>query len=814
MKFVHTLLFLLLALASVFAQDIEVRGQVLDGISLEPLIGANVFTSNKSKGTVTDLDGTFALTLSEDDQSITFSFIGYLDQTLTVAALKKENSLSTLRILMTEDGFILGPATVTDKRDDSYGIQRLRQVENFAIYASKKNELIPIKDMTLNKSNNLSRQVYAKVSGLHIWESDGAGVQLGIGGRGLSPSRNSNFNTRQNGYDISADALGYPESYYSPPIEAIERIELVRGAASLQYGTQFGGMLNFKFKEGEDNKPFQFESKQSIGSFGFLSSFNAIKGDTKKVNYYAFYEYKHNQGWRPNSELNQHTAYAGATFKINSKLKIRPEYTFTTYLTQQAGGLTDFQFEDNPRQSNRERNWFQVNWNLFALNLDYQFNDRLKLNNKTFALHGGRDAIGNLGNINIIDLGGDRDFLSDDFDNIGNETRLLARYTTFKQPSVAILGVRLYKGQTHRRQGSGDASNQPNFTYLHPDNLEGSDFMLPSFNTSVFAENVFNLSPKWSVTPGIRYEHIRTETDGYYRITRRDQAGNVLFDSIATEQKSFTRDFIFFGIGSSFKPKESYEIYANFSQNYRAFNFNDIRVNVGSLRVDENLKDERGYNAELGLRGKLFDLIDFDLAVYHLFYKDRIGSTLLTEPNPEFDSLVDRTIRFRTNIADANIFGLESLLTLDMKKALSITNPDMQWSIFSNVSITQGKYVSDINPEINSNDVELIPPYLLKFGSQFKLKKFKASVQHSFTQSHFSDASNAIRTPSAIEGTIPSYHITDLSFGYTYKKFSLESGINNLFDTIYFTRRASGYPGPGIIPSTGRYFYLTLGLSL
>ena len=88
------------------------------------------------------------------------------------------------------------------------------------------------------------------MSGLNIWESDGAGVQLGIGGRGLSPNRNSNFNTRQNGYDISADPLGYPESYYSPPLEAIERIEIVRGAASLQYGTQFGGMLNFKFKKG------------------------------------------------------------------------------------------------------------------------------------------------------------------------------------------------------------------------------------------------------------------------------------------------------------------------------------------------------------------------------------------------------------------------------------------------------------------------------------------------------------------------------------------------------------------------------------
>ena len=59
---------------------------------------------------------------------------------------------------------------------------------------------------------------------------------------------------RQNGVEMSADALGYPESYYSPPIQAVEQIEIVRGAASLQYGTQFGGLINFKLKDAPEDK--------------------------------------------------------------------------------------------------------------------------------------------------------------------------------------------------------------------------------------------------------------------------------------------------------------------------------------------------------------------------------------------------------------------------------------------------------------------------------------------------------------------------------------------------------------------------------
>ena len=87
-----------------------------------------------------------------------------------------------------------------------------------------------------------------------------------IGGRGLDPNRTSNFNTRQNGYDISADVLGYPESYYSPPAELIKEIQIVRGAASLQYGTQFGGLVNFKLKEPSSYKEIDIKTRNTIGS--------------------------------------------------------------------------------------------------------------------------------------------------------------------------------------------------------------------------------------------------------------------------------------------------------------------------------------------------------------------------------------------------------------------------------------------------------------------------------------------------------------------------------------------------------------------
>src|SRR5690606_33655071 len=101
----------------------------------------------------------------------------------------------------------LNEVEITEKQTSNFG--HLNQVDGMKITAGKKSEVINVKTLNVNKATNNTRQVFAKVGGLNIFENDGSGLQLSIGGRGLDPNRTSNFNTRQNGYDISADVLGY-----------------------------------------------------------------------------------------------------------------------------------------------------------------------------------------------------------------------------------------------------------------------------------------------------------------------------------------------------------------------------------------------------------------------------------------------------------------------------------------------------------------------------------------------------------------------------------------------------------------------------
>ena len=821
---------LLMALAASYqaasAQTYAVTGQVTDENGA-PVAGATVFATAASEVSISEETRTFFVSANASaltDASGRF-FLNRLEPgTYTVAAFLKGRKLvfrtaeitdTDLRLdfALTELEARLDEITVEVEQTSTFGIDRLPSVSGTALYDAKKSEIVVLEDVTANLATNNSRQIYAKVAGLNIWESDGAGVQLGIGGRGLSPNRSSNFNTRQNGYDIAADALGYPESYYTPPVQALDRIEIVRGAASLQYGTQFGGVLNFVFREGREDRPLELTALQSYGSFGLFNSFNSLGGTTGRANYYGFYQYKRSDGWRPNAGLDQHAAHAAVRYTLSERLTVSPEVTFMYYLAQQPGGLTDAQFAADPRQSNRSRNWFRVNWNLFALSADYTLSSRTAFNTRFFGLLAGRDAVGNLGRIDRIDFGGNRDLLRDTFRNWGNETRLIHRYPMRGDLSVFLIGTRYYDGITDRRQGEGSADSDADFRYLNPDNLEGSDFDLPSRNVAVFVENIFNLTSRLSITPGVRFEYIRTEADGYYRNTVRDLADNILLDERIEEQRTRTRSFVFFGVGASYKRSPAFELYANVSQNYRAINFNDIRVSVGSLEVDPEIQDERGFNADLGARGGVAGLLNYDLSLFHLAYEDRIGTVLRSEPNPKFNNLVERIFRFRTNIADARIYGLESFAEIDLYRLLR-QNTSTRLSVFTNLALINAEYARSEEPGITGNAVELVPEVNLRTGLTLGLGDFEAVYQFSWFGEQFSDASNAIRTPTAIEGVIPAYQVMDLSLQYRLGRVRLEAGVNNLSDTRYFTRRATGYPGPGIIPADGRSYYLTTGIRL
>ncbi|AWH87045.1 TonB-dependent receptor [Flavobacterium album] len=791
------------------AQQYSHTGIVVDESS-NAVSGVQVIDTENGTTVVTGTDGSFSIHASKEQLHLAFYKEGY-------ALLEEDVIAGKQATIMLQKITELNEVVIERNKERLFALTHLKDIEGTSIYAGKKTEVIEVDRLTVNKATNNTRQIYAQIVGLTFGENSDGGLQLNIGGRGLNPNRTSNFNTRQNGYDISADVLGYPESYYTPPSEGVERIQVVRGAASLQYGTQFGGLVNFIMHK-PSPKPMEVLVRNTGGSYGLYTNFTSLSVTEGKFSFYTLFNYKQGDGFRPNSQFNSRNFFINLNYDFTPKTSLHFDYTLFDYLAKQPGGLTDQMFNKDMFQSYRTRNWFDVNWNLYSLRFEHAFTDDARLNVQLFGLNASRSALGYLSNrvSNADTPGSVRDLIKGDFVNWGTEVKFLQQYSLKNQKSAFMVGMKYYQARNTAKQGPGSSCSGPDFNYANaefPYYTNQSSYVYPNLNLAFFAENIFRLSDKFTITPGIRFENIKTRADGYWRRINTDQAGNIILDQRENENVVKNRNFILAGIGFSYKPSVKAEWYANISQNYRSVTFNDIRTASPGLAIDPSITDEKGFTFDFGLRGKTDDRFSYDTNIYALYYNDKIGEYMA--PNPNGSGAV---VRYRSNVGTAITYGWEVMADWNISNTFFKENESFLWTAFINNAITGSQYLKTDVPNTKGNSVEFVPLINLKAGTTVGLGNFKASLQLTYLSEQYTDSGNTKTDPNdntfGIFGQVPSYYVADVSASYTWKNFKLEAGVNNFTNNYYFTRRATGYPGPGILPSDPRTIYTTLQIKI
>lgn len=699
-------------------------------------------------------------------------------------------------------------------------IQQLPEIVGTSIYAGKKNALIVLDNVKGNVVTNNMRQVVAKVPGMHIWESDGSGIQIGLAARGLSPNRSWEFNVRQNGYDIAADPFGYPEAYYNPQLQAVQRIEIVRGQGALQYGPQFGGLVNYILRNGSEiNKKFEFETQQTVGSNGLFNSYNAVGGETEKFHYYGFFDHRNANGYRKNSEYFTNSGFGTFTYRINKKFSVTTELMRSHIRSQQPGGLTDAQIKEDVKQSFRSRNWFDITWTTAAAIANYEFNEKARLNVKFFGIFGDRNSVGYFPSGGIT--AGDtinkstnqyntRNVNADEYRNYGMEARFITDYKLFNAKQTFSAGVRFYKGTTYRYAADGKGTTGTDYDMTVSGGIWSRDIDFKTTNVAAFAENIFRVTKNFLVIPGIRYEYITGNASG-----RNGFASNGAEIILQNQKKS--RGFILAGIGAEYHTGKKTEIYANITQAYRPVQFADLTAPPTTDVIDQNLKDAKGYNADLGFRGKIKSWLFFDAGAYYLKYNNRIGSIVQQRTDGSF-------YNYRTNVGNSSSKGFEGLVEFSPVKAFSKKSTKADASVFVSYSYTDARYGNLkvitknssnqlVETNLKNKKVENAPSNIIRTGITVSHNNFSLTGQLSYVDESYSDANNTtVPTANAQNGLIPSYSVIDLTAVYMFSnKLNIKAGINNLTDEKYFTRRAGGYPGPGALPADGRTFFISVG---
>lgn len=665
-----------------------------------------------------------------------------------------------------------------------------------------KSEVIAISGTTTNVAEKVGRQLFAEVPGLFVYDMDGSGNQLNVSARGLDAHRSWEFSVRQNGVVTNSDVYGYPASHYSAPMEAIERVELVRGTAALQYGSQFGGMLNYVVKTPDTTRAATFDSRSSGGSFGLLSTWNSVGGKVGRVAYYAYASARRSDGYRTNGKSTSDAEYASASLPLSSNLALRADIARSRYLYQQPGPLTDIMFAVDPRQSTRSRNWYSPDIIVPSVSLSWTPTSTTRATLLVSGVFGSRSsvAIGGFAVQADTAVGGQfavRQVDVDRYDSRTVELRGMHDRTLFSRPSTLSAGVILSDNDLWRRQrGAGSRGTDYSLT-LQPNATFQRNLHYLTENIAAFSELEVRVTPLWTIIPGARVERGTTRL-----------RGSLAYYDPADTPRNVSHNFPLFGIRSSYRFVSGGEWYGGGSQAYRPMILKDVLPETATERTDRTLKDARGWTIETGFRRSFAGGFSYDVGGFAMRYANRFGLLTLT------DSL-GAAYTYKTNVGTSRTLGLEGRVGLPLG-----TTHGTAFRAFSAASVMDARYVAGTvisgrtNVSVRGNEVESAPHLIVRGGLTAISNRFSLTTQVSHVSRTFADARNTA-TPSAngATGIVPAYTLVDLHGSLTLpRRIALSGGVSNLFDLHYFTKRPQFYPGPGVWPSDGRSVFLSLGL--
>jgi Fe(3+) dicitrate transport protein len=394
----------------------------------------------------------------------------------------------------------------------------------------------------------------------------------------------------------------------------------------------------------------------------------------------------------------------------------------------------------------------------------------------------------------------------DEYRNYGMEGRYLYSYQIGRLGHNLSAGFRLYSGKTFRYRG-GRGSSGSDYDISLESGTWTADIDYKSSNAAMFVENLFSITEKFLIIPGLRYEYLVAEATGY--------SGLANSEPIYLQNQERGRGFLIGGLGLEYNINNATKLYANATQSYRPIQFADLTTPPTTDVVDRNLTDAQGLNVDVGYRGNVSDYLLFDVSMFYLDYSNRIGTIKQQRTDGSF-------YNFRTNVGDSRTIGTEAFAELNISKALAAKSVG-DISVFVSYAWNDARYkdfqvVTVVNNELSESNykdkrVEYAPENIVRTGLTYALKGFSLTYQFSFTDQVFADANNTrVPTTNGQNGLVPSYSVMDLTLGYKHSSgVVVKGGVNNLTDQSYFTRRAGGYPGPGVLPADGRTVFVTVG---
>lgn len=455
-----------------------------------------------------------------------------------------------------------------------------------------------------------------KVSGINVRDEEGFGLRPNIGVRGLNPTRSSKVLLLEDGIPLTYAPYGDNASYYHPPVERIESIEVLKGSGQIAYGpSTVGAVINYVTPV----PPPRTSGNATVegGSRGFFNGYGTIGTTRGRLGLLGSYMRRQGDGARDHTRftLDDVTAKAVVTLGSAQVLTVRAShYRESSQITY--SGLRQDEYVANPRQNPFQNDAFDGNRTGTSATHAVVLSPSAVLSTNVYASRFHRDWWRQSSNsaqrpndagdplcagmANLLTTCGNEGRLRE-YSTVGVEPRVRVDHRLFGLRQETDFGVRVHAERQDRRQENGDAPTSRSGRLVER-NLRDADAYAAFLQHRLLFSGV-------TVTPGLRVEHIRYDRTN---LLANDGAG-------VSGHTSLTQ--LVPGIGIAHGQGDRYTVFAGVHRGFAPPRTEDVITNQGGV-VD--LDPELSWNSEVGIRSQLMPGVHIDGTVFRMNYSNQL----------------------------------------------------------------------------------------------------------------------------------------------------------------------------------------------
>lgn len=657
-----------------------------------------------------------------------------------------------------------------------------------------------------------ANEVFRKVAGVHVVDEEGAGMRINIGIRGLDPDRSRGVLVLEDGIPVALNPYGEPEMYYSPVIDRMSGVEVLKGSGQIIYGPQtIGGVVNYITANPTQNESGKL--KLMIGSGGLTNALLSYSNTYKNTGITSTLLHKKaNQLGYASFGITDFSSKivmkTGLKSSLMAKIGVYNELSNSTYigLTQSMydKGDDDFVLMAPDDQLSIKRlsasishvyeksAAFKINTSVYGYSIsrDWQrqdFSSSKTTSNKTGVIWGDTSIAGS-----AIYMRNQNAHRNRSFEVLGAESKLTYKYTLKSIKNELQSGVRYLYERAYEQRINGKKADALSGDLVEDEIRTGLAF-------SAYAQNQSAISKKLSLTLGLRLEQYNYQRQILRNTFTINSVAKVLDTNLISENSILN---LIPGIGANYIINRNFSIFTGVHKGYAPPRIKDAISNSGEVY---QLNAEESWNYELGLRGKLNSFLTYELCAYRLDFSNQI-IPVSESSGGTGAGLVNGGATLNQGFEGAFKWHISQWLKTSTKIALTGN------FTFTDARFNDDRFISSGSNKVNvkNNYTPYAPKYFHNAGLNIEHPKgFGCNLNANFVGEQFTDALNTI-TPSADgrNGLIKAYKVMDAGVYARFLKDKLYANftVKNILNERYITSKRP----QGIRVGLPRYFTFSI----